>query len=60
MEKVNTGGTISFNYSKEYNPKITDEERRGIEEAYKKVDERKSPNGRLSSSPRKSLTHWKI
>jgi hypothetical protein len=41
MEKVNTGGMISFEYPKGYNPRLSQEEKLEFAEAYRKSEERK-------------------
>ncbi len=41
-ERVHTGGTRSFDYGKGYNPRLNDEDKRGIEEAYEKYYQRKA------------------
>ena len=40
-EKVITGGMKSFHYEKNYNPKLSPEEKQEIREAYEKARERK-------------------
>jgi hypothetical protein len=40
-ERVQTGGTKSFHYEKDYNPKLNPEQKSEIKEAYAKADERK-------------------
>lgn len=40
-EEVNTGGTKIFRYSKSDSPKLRDEEKREIREAYARADERR-------------------
>ena len=41
MERVNTGGMVSFQYPKGYNPRLSQEEKEDFAEAYRKVAERK-------------------
>ena len=46
MERVETGGLMSFDYSKSGKPKMKDEERVEIEGAYQKYYERKKKEKR--------------
>jgi hypothetical protein len=41
-ERVSTGGTKTFEYGKDYNPKLDEDRKKGIEEAYGKYYERKA------------------
>lgn len=45
-ENVNTGGTIKFHYSKDYNPQFTKEEKQEIRDAYNQYYERKRKENR--------------
>lgn len=40
-EKVSTGGNVSFEYDKGYNPKLKTHQKKEIEEAYDRYYERK-------------------
>jgi uncharacterized membrane protein YvbJ len=40
-ERVSTGGNVSFDYGKDYNPKLDKERKEEINKAYEKYYERK-------------------
>ena len=41
VEKVNTGGVMSFDYSKAEKSKLSSEQKRGIERGYEEYERRK-------------------
>jgi cytoskeletal protein RodZ len=45
-EKVNTGGVMSFDYSKSGKQKLDENRKRDVEEAYLRADERKAKEKR--------------
>jgi len=46
MERVETGGLMSFNYEKDNLSKLSEEQRREIKDAYRKADERRKRDKR--------------
>ena len=48
-ERVSTGGTKTFEYGKSHNPRLSSEEKKKIERAYQKAEERKSREKRNKS-----------